>query len=67
MGHEARHQPCQDTQHHHPYQVPQGALLPPPQSPNTSQLGWGPWFILVPPPPWLVLAVGRSLCVPSAH
>lgn len=33
-----------------PHQVPQGAFLPPPQSPNTSQLGWGPWFVLVPPP-----------------
>lgn len=42
--------PCLDPQYPHPYQVPQGALLPPPQSPNTSQLGWGPWFILVPPP-----------------
>lgn len=49
-----------------PHQVPQGAFLPPPQSPNTSQLGWGPWFVLVPPPSWLVLAVGRSLCVPRA-
>lgn len=56
VEHEARHQPCQDTQHHHPYQVPQGPTryprvpscpLPNPQTPRS----WGgaPGSSLSPP------------------